>query len=467
MKNKLYQDSDESRYITEDSDTETWRSPYRKDYARVIHSPSFRRQQGKTQIFPGHESDFFRNRLTHSLEVAQISESIAHMLNAQDKFLSENPIDPRICFTSAHLHDIGHPPFGHNGEQALDECMREHGGFEGNAQTLRIVTQLEKKRYKPSVSNALDKRAGLNLTYRTLGSILKYDQVIEQNRSDDTKVRKGYYHCDREIVADIKKAVCPGVDFSSRKFKTIECQIMDVADDIAYSTYDIEDTFKAGFLTPSKILTFDQTVIEEVAIEVGRRINDDNFSASNVTEVFLDLFSQFVLPAEDLSPGSEDIEVERVLAALTYQQDLDAIAQDGNLRTSFTSYLVGRFISGVEVEIDEELPQLSTISIRPEILREIEVLKNFTYLATIRSSRVAVSEFRGKGIVSEIFAALDGKKGRLLLPQDYQELFDASTEESVRKRTLCDFVAGMTDRYAIEFWSRLYSDSGETIFKPL
>ncbi len=208
-------------------------------------------------------------------------------------------------------------------------------------------------------------------------------------------------------------------------------------------------------------------MIEEVAIEVGRRINDDNFSASNVTEVFLDLFSQFVLPAEDLSPGSEDIEVERVLAALTYQQDLDAIAQDGNLRTSFTSYLVGRFISGVEVEIDEELPQLSTISIRPEILREIEVLKNFTYLATIRSSRVAVSEFRGKGIVSEIFAALDGKKGRLLLPQDYQELFDASTEESVRKRTLCDFVAGMTDRYAIEFWSRLYSDSGETIFKPL
>lgn len=467
MANKLYQEADASRYIPEEDDGETWRSPYRKDYARVIHSPSFRRQQGKTQIFPGHESDFFRNRLTHSLEVAQIAESIAFKLNAADDYLRDNPIEPRICFTAAHLHDIGHPPFGHNGEEALDECMRPYGGFEGNAQTLRIVTQLEKKRYKGGVENAIERRAGLNLTYRTLASILKYDTEIEQDRSTDTRVRKGYYFCDRDIVADIRRAVCPGKAISPGALKTIECQIMDCADDIAYSTYDIEDTFKAGFLTPSKILTFDPRVLAEVAVEVGGRVGEPEFTAGDVTEIFLDLFSQFVLPPDDLSPGVADSKAEQMLSSLTYQQQLDLLATDGNLRTSFTAYLVGRFISGVTVEINDDIPQLSKVSIEPGILREIEVLKTFTYLATIRSNRVAVSEFRGKDIVKQIFEALDGEKGRLLMPSDYQELFDACDSDATRKRVICDFVAGMTDRYAIEFWSRLYSDSGETIFKPL
>ncbi len=345
--------------------------------------------------------------------------------------------------------------------------MRAVGGFEGNAQTLRIITQLEKKRYKADVPNAIERRAGLNLTYRTLASVLKYDTQIATDRSKANKVQKGYYECDREIVDDIKKAVCPGVDFSERKFKSVECQIMDCADDIAYSTYDIEDTFKAGFLTPSKILTFDQDVMVEVAKEVSERVEDPDFTANNVTEIFLDLFSEFVLPPEDLSPGEDDSKAEELLMSLSYQQELDLLALDGNLRTSFTSYLVGRFISGVRIEIDESLPQLSKVSIEPKTLREIEVLKNFTYLATIRSNRVAVSEFRGKDIVKAIFEALDGEKGRLLLPADYQELYDAAWNDETRKRVICDFVAGMTDRYAIEFWSRLYSDSGETIFKPL
>ena len=468
MANKLYRASDSTRFIPENEGDEPWRDAYRKDYARVIHCPSFRRQQGKTQIFPGHESDFFRNRLTHSLEVAQIAESVAYRLNGINAFLAENPINPRICFTAAHLHDIGHPPFGHNGEEALDECMRAFGGFEGNAQTLRIVSQLEKKRYRDDIDNKIQKRAGLNLTYRTLASILKYDSEINEHRVSDSKVRKGYYFCDKPVVEDIKRAVCPGIDFSNRKFKTIECQIMDVADDIAYSTYDIEDTFKAGFLSPSKILTFDSSIMEIVAAQVGTQIGHENFSGADVTAVFLDLFSQFVLPAEDLSPGVSDSVIEGVLASLTYQQDLDSIAQDGNLRTSFTSYLVGRFVNGVQVEINEEVPQLSRVYIEAGTLKEIETLKNFTYQATIRSNRVAVSEFRGKGIVKEIFDALAGPKGRLLLPADFQELYEAGAgDQASQMRVLCDFIAGMTDRYAIEFWSRLYSDSGETIFKPL
>jgi len=474
MENALYPANDCLRFVQEDADNEDWRDAFRRDYARVIHSPSFRRQQGKTQIFPGHESDFFRNRLTHSLEVAQIAESIAYSLNATDAFLKKNPINPRICFTAAHLHDIGHPPFGHNGEEALDECMRPYGGFEGNAQTLRIVTQIEKKCYRTDTEDAVERRAGLNLTYRTLASILKYDSEIAAERSADDDVKKGYYACDKPIVADIKRAICPKVDFTDRKFKSIECQIMDAADDIAYSTYDIEDTFKAGFLSPSKILTYDPSILRLVARKVGSEIGIQEFDSTDVIAVFLNLFSKFVLPLEDLSPGESDTTSESVLNALTYQQDLDALAIDGHLRTAFTSYLVGRFIQGVRVKIDYLTPQLSEIYIEKDTLREIEVLKNFTYHATIRSSRVAVSEFRGKDIVSDIFKALEGEKGRLLLPDDYQELYDSACSQdaikggkSFQKRVLCDFIAGMTDRYAIEFWSRLYSDSGTTIFKPL
>lgn len=126
---------------------EPYRSPWRQDYARLIHAPCFRRLQGKTQVFPGHESDFYRNRLTHSLEVAQIAKSIAIRLNATASEFAkpQNKIEPDLVEFAGLAHDLGHPPFGHNGEEALDECMRDHGGFEGNAQSLRIIAHLEKK----------------------------------------------------------------------------------------------------------------------------------------------------------------------------------------------------------------------------------------------------------------------------------------------------------------------------------
>lgn len=122
-----------------------YRSDFRRDYARILHCPSFRRLQGKTQLFPGIESDFFRNRLTHSLEVAQVAKAIALRLNLEHDYFKDNPIDVDLIETAALSHDIGHPPFGHTGEKALDDCMKGKGGFEGNAQTLRILARLEKK----------------------------------------------------------------------------------------------------------------------------------------------------------------------------------------------------------------------------------------------------------------------------------------------------------------------------------
>lgn len=145
MDHLLLEKNDFFRFSPIDDETteESYRTPYRRDYARIIHSASFRRLEHKTQLFPGGESDFFRNRLTHSLEVAQISKTIAF------KLLNEHPeidVNPDVCEIAGLIHDLGHPPFGHTGEKALDECMKEFGGFEGNAQTIRIITRLERRK---------------------------------------------------------------------------------------------------------------------------------------------------------------------------------------------------------------------------------------------------------------------------------------------------------------------------------
>ncbi len=465
MRNLLYGPDDSKRFVQEAGSDETWRDEYRRDFARVIHCPSFRRLQGKTQLFPGHESDFFRNRLTHSLEVGQIAESIACKVNATQPFFSNNPINPRLCLTAALLHDIGHPPFGHNGEEALDEKMREHGGFEGNAQTLRIVSQLEKKRFTDQTC-PLQRRAGLNLTYRTLGAVLKYDQVIKSIRGKSDRVSKGYYLEDAPVVADIKSAVAPGYD--GKSFKTIECSIMDIADDIAYSTYDLEDSFKAGFLKPSKILTMDFSVLHKVAEKVRKEVGIEKFSAAEVLGVFLDIFENHFEAPQDMSPATPDSKVEKILTSLQIMTELDNIATDSYIRTQFTSDLVGKFISGVSIEENHTFPQLSKIKVEKNTLIKIETLKNLSFEATIFSNRVKVSEYRGKEIVGGIFDALSEKKGHLLLPEDTLSLFSAAREDRQKQlRVICDFIAGMTDRYAIEFYSRLYSDSAQSMFKPV
>ncbi|HEY8119273.1 MAG TPA: dNTP triphosphohydrolase, partial [Methylophilaceae bacterium] len=264
-----------------------------------MHSPAYRRLQGKTQLFPGIESDFFRNRLTHSIEVAQIAKSIALRINATDlpgKRKTEK-IDLDLVSLAGMAHDLGHPPFGHNGEKALDYCMKDHGGFEGNAQTLRILARLEKKGADIAPFSGpghTDKRVGLNLTYRTLAAILKYDQVIpieSKDRSNPDKICKGYYFSEVALVETIKKKII-GRRVKPPKFKTIECQIMDVADDIAYSTYDLEDALKAGFISPMEILAdaANRPLMEKVVDELNKRSSGKEYSFTDVIRSLLQLF---------------------------------------------------------------------------------------------------------------------------------------------------------------------------------
>ncbi|SIT59052.1 Deoxyguanosinetriphosphate triphosphohydrolase-like protein 2 [Mesorhizobium prunaredense] len=473
MRVKMYSDEDRQRQNGEAGDSDPWRPPFVRDFGRIIHSASFRRLQGKTQVFPGHESDFFRNRLTHSLEVSQIAEGIADRLNhLYDEALGDRKIDSRLCAAAGLVHDIGHPPFGHNGERALDGKMRMYGGFEGNAQTLRILSRLEKKaKYEKPVDG--DVRAGMNLCFRTLAAVLKYDVEIETERPEATKPKKGYYASEAKIVADIKQKVLGGTQVpANTKFKTVECAIMDIADDIAYSVYDLEDSLKAGFLTPASILGTDDELLGRVAKDVTKQLKDEigeTISMQQVQATFVAIFSDIFATGETKTSDVEDerqqADIANFINAIRASRDLN---MDAGKRMKLSSELVHEFINDVELTINEEFPALSTVKLVKSTRIKVEILKQYTYLSTIYSNRVKLGEYRGTQLVEDIFDALEKENGHLLMPDDVRkQVQDADKDKALKARHICDFVAGMTDRYAVEFWARLRSDAAESIFKPI
>lgn len=460
----LYEQCDTDRPVpATDAQAADYRPPFVRDYGRIIHSASFRRQQGKTQVFPGHESDFFRNRLTHSLEVSQIAEGIADRLNHEyAKELDGEKIDGRLCAAAGLVHDIGHPPFGHNGERALDEKMKKYGGFEGNAQTLRILARLEKKeRY--SEPRGDDDRAGMNLCYRTLAAVLKYDTVIPKEREPGSDLAKGYYESEQFIVDEIKKQILRGATAPKEgEFKTLECAIMDLADDIAYSVYDLEDSLKAGFLTPASILAVDDTVLAIVAQKVEKALKRD-FSSSEVLSTLVDVF-------QDILPEKEESNGDPLVTFIAAVKSSNKLSADAYRRTKLSSSLVHEFIKGISLEYNKQCPALSKVSFDEDTHRKVEVLKRFTYNAIINSSRVKLGEYRGTQLVSDIFDALSSKErdGFMLMPDDVRQRYlDAAGDDTKQARTVCDFIAGMTDRYAVEFWARLHSDGAESMFKDV
>jgi len=365
--------------------------------------------------------------------------------------------------------------------------MRDAGGFEGNAQTLRILSKLEKRQTLSSkgdepivVQNGKDQRTGLNLAYRTLAAILKYDHQIPRNgkgRGGKVGPIKGYYYTEAPLLEQLKQHA-GGV--AGREFKTIECSIMDLADDIAYSTYDLEDSFKAGFLTPLSMLAAPQPIVEAVAHEVSRNLDkafpdipptNKTFRTGDVyltlLSIFAGLFDGYDKALEQWKNG--ELSASRVAAAIATvtTMDSDKIAQRGYYRTKLTSELVGSFIRAVQVKVDKENLALSKAYLDINTFKQVEVLKKFAYQSLIMSSRLKVAEHRGKEIVTRIFKALDSADGHLLMPEDCRSIYSQLVEPHEQQRVVCDFIAGMTDRYAIQFYSRLFGTNAETIYSPL
>jgi dGTPase len=480
----LYSDEDSERVadITKTAAPEPYRSPWRRDIGRLLHCPSFRRLQSKTQVFPGTDSDFFRSRLTHSLEVAQIGKSIAIKLNDTDTFFKPKirNIIPEIVEFGALAHDLGHPPFGHNGEEALHNRMKNVGGFEGNAQTLHLLTRVEKKQVREEDGEPLnpidaaynDNRLGLNLTYRSLASILKYDRCIPNKT---TSVKKGYYGYNQKIVDQIKAKVLRGKK-PKKEFKTIECSIMDISDDIAYSTYDLEDCFKAGLLTPLQLFTLSPDIIERVLNTITKRLREylkkpkATFSEHELLATLVEIFSDMFQISEEerkfIADPKATREMKKLHEALQVEKLSTRIAKNGYERVKRTSDLVQTFMDGVEVEYDEVTPALSKAKLNLATFKKVEVLKNITYEAVIMSPRMRVVEYRGHDVIYSIFDALDSKNGFMLLPEDYRELYRAANKPQ-QKRLICDFIAGMTDRYAWQFYNRICGSDSMTIYLPV
>lgn len=477
---KLYSKNDFLRFGKENESifpTEEYRTEFWRDYARLLHSASFRRLTGKTQLFPHNESDFFRNRLTHSLEVGQIAKSIARKLNHTHSM----GINEDLISFSSLAHDLGHPPFGHQGEEALDSCMINNGGFEGNAQTLRILTKIEKKLINEEFLLGIndknqDVRNGLNLTYRAIASILKYDNVIpiskaqrekyHKARKERIKPVKGYYETEKKIVKTLKNKLIGKEEILN--FKTIECSIMDIADDIAYCNYDLEDSFKANFLTPIDLLYPNEELLERVVESVNSRTSL-NLSADQISEVLISLFGEILQSTEEIGKirvnkkNRDDLIYFHVGNAYKSSKN---IASNGAFRTQFTSRLVGKFIRNVSVDVNKKHPMLSKIKVDEETRIEIEVLKTLIYESQILSPKLKIAEIRGKEIVQKIFNALSDSNGYLLLPNDYREIY-LEIDNSQKARIISDFIAGMTNMYAIGFYGRLTSENPDTIFKPL
>jgi len=408
------------------------------------------------------------------MEVAQIAHCVAARLNSEVPALANgNEIDYDLIEFAGLAHDLGHPPFGHNGEKMLNELMCDSGGFEGNAQTFRILTHLCKKIEAQDPANLGRKKSfGLNLTKRALASILKYDREIPfkiPKKPDGTyEVVKGYYRCDADFVEEVKRGVLEAGQSRQRPavFTTLECCIMDLSDDIAYSTYDLEDAFKAGFLTPLDLLVTDPAVRESLSSRVNDAMVKEGFQKRNwaaIERAIFDLLAIF--PLTFTSPTAKN------QAALVTADNLNkakGVAADSVTRTALTSKLIERFVSSVSFTANQKLLPLSRAYLPEQSRLEVEILKNLTFILITTSHRLRIVQERGEDIVSTIFKRI--RKNPDLMPDDFRAKYracDGKHADQRRARVVCDFVAGMTDGYAVEFYAKLTSEEHRTIFKPM
>lgn len=454
-------------------------SPFRQDTINLVHSSYFRRLEGKTQLFPEYESDLFRDRLTHSIEVSQIARDITNYLNRLPFFESEvaSHNDMQISLDLVELaglaHDIGHPPFGHTGEKALDECMLDWGGFEGNAQTLRTICRLIRRQYPTDVNSStqlisdkgVDKRIGINITYRAVASILKYDNLIRDVRENGSKLTKGYYWTEKELVERTKKQVLGDYKLEQGEiFRTIECDIMDVADDIAYSTYDIEDAFCAGILHAGDFLYPREEVIDNVSRDIqmrGLRIKEDTIK--NYLRSFANGFRQFVTEKTDNGKIIPNDKFNMEQEKLIYEAS-ERLTLDGHIRTQFISWWIKYLISNIELTPHIECPPLTRVSLKKEILEQVETLKSFVYQNVTLSAPLQTINFKGQRIVSEVFKAINSYSDKLLPPyekklisamrQDYNKGKDIG-QVRLSYRIISDYIAGMTDQFASSLYEQL------------
>jgi dGTPase len=367
------------------------RSPFRRDCDRVIHSTAFRRLKHKTQVFVFHEGDHYRTRLTHSLEVAQIARALARQLG----------LDEDLTEALALAHDLGHPPFGHAGERALNACLQAHGGFDHNAQTLRVVTSLE-HRY-PDFD-------GLNLTWETLEGIVKHNGPLTERSG--APVERYREHGIPPAISEYDRTH----DLELWSFASPEAQVAAIADDIAYDAHDIDDGLRAGLFTVDdlKIIPLAAEMIADIARHYPG-LDDDRRGAELVRE----LISRLI--------GAVVSEARRRLEA-AQPKSVDDVRSHGEVLIAFSAD-VGEAEAGI---------------------------KSFLKLRMYRHPRVMRVMGDAEQILFDLFARY--QKVPDDLPPEWRPP-DGRDSEPDRARRIGNFIAGMTDRFALTEHQRLFDST--------
>lgn len=398
--------------------------PFQRDYSRIMYASSFRRLQGKMQLLGIREDQFFRNRLTHSLEVAQIARSLATKIGyaAPDIYVVE---------AGALAHDIGNPPFGHAGERTLHKLFYNVGGFEGNAQTLRLLTTVEKK--KP-------KFRGLNLTYRTLFSVVKYYKIFNPDLDKDEEGEINFEKLSKQkfIYDDDFSILKEFIEMNGLRVRTLDVQIVDIADEIAYAAHDLEDGLRQNCFSIDEILhEYHRKYKKSESYELLKKIVEDSREASGfgTTEIHSTQYSKMF--RQELT--------SRIVNALIEDVGLMPLDDEGRAKLGSMNTEELQFIKFGELA---------------------EGLKKITFKCINHNHDVYMYEEKGNKVLG--FLATEFRDSPKLLPPEYRakdviqqyKLTDYGKEEDLKDRLICDYISGMMDSYALSTYEKLKGSKG-------
>ena len=398
-----YEPVDEERWVVEPP-KRPGRTAFARDRARVLHCAAWRRLAAKTQVMIAGERDFPRTRMTHSLEVAQVGRELGASLGC----------DPDLVEVACLAHDLGHPPFGHNGEDALDDICADIGGFEGNAQTLRILTRLEAKAFGDPAGGDRELPVGLNLTRATLDAATKYPWT---QRPGTRKF--GVYADDLPVFTWMRTGAPEGQ-------RSFEAQIMDWADDVAYSVHDVEDGIHAGLI--------DLTALGDPEV-LGRLT---------------------ALAADTYAPGTDPEQLgaalDRLRATPFWPRGYAGSLRDLAALKDMTSQLIGRFTAAAEAATRAAHPQhlltrhRGTLEVPDEIRHEVAVLKGIALLLVMQRAGSRGSYARQRRLIGELVAALR---------QSAPGTLEQAEDDAARLRVVVDQVASLTDHSVVSWHQRL------------
>jgi dGTPase len=421
--NRFYSEFDTATLAPRGSSADEHRTPFQVDRDRILHSAAFRRLQGKTQVFYSFlvgDYDFYRTRLTHSLEVSQVGRSICDWLQKNSKELdAETWVDGDLVEAACLAHDLGHPPFGHTGEKTLHQLMEPYGGFEGNAQTLRLVT-----------STLFEGRDGMKPTRALLDAILKY-KTLRQETPD----AKNHYIYDEQAPylqfvnagCDFPDELTPGEERNS--FRSLECQIMDWADDTAYSLNDLGDSILLKYIT---VPNLEEWAAKQQLIDLEQQH----------LEFLLDTIKQGKIEGR-LARGIGDN-----IRACTLRE-----------RKNFLSNTTRRY--ALELVVDEEMR------------RKASLHKRIAVDLVFKTHRLHQHDYKAEGVLITLFEVLEERyikrSGRRwhLLPEAIEESLEQEDDINRRARLVCDWLANLTDRSAWERHQRLFDVSAGAMGKFL